>query len=202
MVKTFKQQKTNISAFTTSATATATAGILFSAFDDNPKPAYFALVTHGIDRHRLRIFNVRSGAVNNDYSSENKEKFTSLTWGNIADDKEHATVSITTRMYNAGFFFFFCKSCPKQKQDSQENGKRRSRGTLQIVALGTHTGSVILYSLAHGSVVKRLANAHTTPVMDFVLNRAGTKGYSVAEDGYIVEWDIVHSKETGYVRST
>lgn len=105
MVKTFKQQKTNISAFTTSATATATAGILFSAFDDNPKPAYFALVTHGIDRHRLRIFNIRSGAVNNDYSSENKEKFTSLTWGNIADDKEHATVSITTRMYNAGFFF-------------------------------------------------------------------------------------------------
>lgn len=94
MGKSSKQQKTNVSLFTTSATATATAGILFSGFDDSSNAAYFALVTHGIDRHRLRIFNVRSGAVSNDYSSENKEKFTSLTWGNIVDGTERAAVSI------------------------------------------------------------------------------------------------------------
>ena len=33
------------------------------------------------------------------------------------------------------------------------------------------------------------------PVTDFVLNKAGTKGYSISEDNYVVEWDIEHEKE-------
>lgn len=61
--------------------------------------------------------------------------------------------------------------------------------------MGTNTGNILLYSLAHGSIVKRLSDAHTMPVTDFVLNKAGTKGYSISEDNYVAEWDIEHEKE-------
>ncbi|KAI8148900.1 WD40-repeat-containing domain protein [Fennellomyces sp. T-0311] len=160
------------SSVTTSATTAVSAGILFSAFDESPGAEFFALVTHSIGRHQLRIFNTRSGTVSNDYSSENKESFTSLSWGNVVDSGDLG-----------------------KPGDSKANKRRKSHNTTKVVALGTNTGAIVIYSLAHGSVVKRLTNAHTTPVADFVLNKAGTKGYSVAEDNYIVEWDIVEEKE-------
>jgi uncharacterized protein (DUF1778 family) len=61
--------------------------------------------------------------------------------------------------------------------------------------MGTQSGTIIMFSLGHGDIVKRLANAHTQPVTDFVLNKAGTKGYSIAEDNYIVEWNIEEGQE-------
>ncbi|KAI9479514.1 WD40-repeat-containing domain protein [Zychaea mexicana] len=170
--KTFKANP-DTATVATSATTAVSAGILFSAFDESPSAEFFALVTHNIGRHQLRIFNTRSGTVSNDFSSENKESFTSLSWGNVVD---------TGDLAKAG--------------DSKVNKRRKSHNTTKAVALGTNTGTIVIYSLAHGSIVKRLTSAHTTPVTDFVLNKAGTKGYSVAEDNYIVEWDIVQEKET------
>ncbi|KAI9275437.1 WD40-repeat-containing domain protein [Phascolomyces articulosus] len=167
--KSFKANP-DTSTVATSATTAVSAGILFSSFDDSPSAEFFALVTHNIGRHQLRIFNTRSGTVSNDYSSENKESFTSLSWGNVVDNADLA-------------------------KESKANKRRKSLHTTKVVALGTNTGAIVIYSLAHGSIVKRLTNAHTTPVADFVLNKAGTKGYSVAEDNYIVEWDIVEEKE-------
>ncbi|KAI9321044.1 WD40-repeat-containing domain protein [Dichotomocladium elegans] len=166
-------KKTIKSAPDTSVEATSNlAGILLSSFDKSPSAELFAIVTHSVDRHRLRIFSTRSGTVSNDYSAENKERFTSLTWGAVVDNG------------NLG-----------HPTEVKPGKKRRTKDTIQVVALGTHTGSILIYSLAHGMIVKRLADAHTTPVADFVLNRAGTKGYSIAEDGYIVEWDIEQEKE-------
>ncbi|CAO3626756.1 unnamed protein product [Cunninghamella echinulata] len=65
----------------------------------------------------------------------------------------------------------------------------------KVVILGTHAGTIIMYSLAHGDIVKRLEGVHTLPIVDFILNKAGTKGYSISEDNYIVEWDIEEGHE-------
>ncbi|KAI9023879.1 WD40-repeat-containing domain protein [Phycomyces nitens] len=158
---------------TTSTAVAASAGILLTGFDTSPTADHFALVTHGIDRHRLRIFNVRSGTVNNDHTGDKKEKFTSLTWGHVRDDGELG-----------------------QAPESKGSKRRRGLANLnKVVALGTNTGTVVMYSLVHGAIVKRLAGAHTMPILDFILNKTGTKGYSLAEDNYIVEWDIEQEKE-------
>ncbi|KAG0178759.1 WD repeat-containing protein 43 [Apophysomyces sp. BC1034] len=162
----------NTSVTTTAATTAAAAGILLSGFDTTAAADHFALVSHGIDRHRLRIFNVRSGTVNNDYASENKEQFTSLTWGNIIDSGDLG-----------------------QTMDSKINKKRKTAALTKVVALGTHTGAIVLYSLVHGAIVRRLSGAHTMPVTDFVIHKAGTKGFSVSEDNYIVEWNIEEARE-------
>ncbi|KAF7727304.1 WD repeat-containing protein 43 [Apophysomyces ossiformis] len=157
---------------TTAATTAAAAGILLSGFDTSAAADHFALVSHGMDRHRLRIFNVRSGTVNNDYASENKEQFTCLTWGNIIDSADLG-----------------------QTLDNKISKKRKTSALTKVVALGTHTGAIVLYSLVHGAIVRRLSGAHTMPVSDFVLHKAGNKGYSVSEDNYIVEWNIEEAKE-------
>lgn len=65
----------------------------------------------------------------------------------------------------------------------------------KVIALGTHSGSIHMFSLSHGSIVKKLSQAHTTPVLDFVVTKTGSRGYSIAEDNYIVEWDIDEGKE-------
>lgn len=57
------------------------------------------------------------------------------------------------------------------------------------------SGAIHMYSLSHGAIVKKLAGSHTTPISDFVMNKDGSRGYSVAEDNFIVEWDIEEGKE-------
>ncbi|KAI8391193.1 WD40-repeat-containing domain protein [Radiomyces spectabilis] len=163
----------NTSVVTTSETAAATAGILFSAFDDGVSADQFAIVTHGVDRQRLRIFNVRSGTVNNDYASENKEKFTSLTWGRIvhSDLIQNATAK------------------------SNKKAKKPTSKTIRVIALGTQSGNILFFSLAHGDIVHSLTGSHTMPVTDFVFNQDGTRGYSVSHDNYIVEWNLEDGTE-------
>ncbi|KAI7866027.1 WD40-repeat-containing domain protein [Spinellus fusiger] len=157
----------------TSTAPAASSGILLTSFDTSITADHFALVTHSIDRHRLRIFNVRSGTVNNDHSGEKTEKFTSLTWGNVKDDGALGQIT-----------------------ENKANKKRRGITNVnKVVALGTHAGVVIMYSLVHGAIIKRLSGSHTLPVHDFVLNKAGTRGYSLAQDNYIVEWDVDEEKE-------
>lgn len=73
--------------------ASSASGILLSGFDNSAAAEHFALVTHGLDRHRLRIFNVRSGTVNNDYTADDKERFTCLSWGSIRGDGELGQVN-------------------------------------------------------------------------------------------------------------
>ncbi|KAG1218733.1 hypothetical protein G6F35_008085 [Rhizopus arrhizus] len=126
-----------------------------------------------MDRHRLRIFNVRSGTVSNDYSTKEKERVTCLTWGDIKDNSD-------------------------LQANTVQAFKKKKSGTAPLskaIALGMQSGSISLYSLSHGIVIKRLENAHTTPISDFVMTKDGSRGYSVAEDNYIVEWDIEEAKE-------
>lgn len=85
MGKVTHKRNPDTSTVETSANASENAGIVISAFDNSTTADHFALITHAVDRHRLRIFNVRSGTVSNDYSALEKEKITCLTWGYMKD---------------------------------------------------------------------------------------------------------------------
>ncbi|KAI9276307.1 WD40-repeat-containing domain protein [Sporodiniella umbellata] len=163
----------NTSTVETSANPSENAGIVLSAFDKSTTAEYFALISMAMDRHRLRIFNVRSGTVSNDYSTNEKEKVTCLTWGNMKDNSD-------------------------LQANTVQAFKKKKSGTVPLskaIALGLQSGAISLYSLTHGIVIKTLENAHTTPVCDFVMTKDGSRGYSIAEDNFIVEWDIEEAKE-------
>ncbi|KAL0138228.1 WD40-repeat-containing domain protein [Mucor lusitanicus] len=174
MGKVTHKRNPDTSTVETSANASENAGIVISAFDNSTTADHFALITHAVDRHRLRIFNVRSGTVSNDYSAQEKEKITCLAWGYMKDtgDLQANTVQAF-----------------KKKKSGIASLSR-------VIALGMQSGSIAMYSLSHGAIVKKLTGSHTTPITDFVMNKDGSKGYSVAEDNLIVEWDIEEGKET------
>jgi U3 small nucleolar RNA-associated protein 5 len=67
---------------------------LLSAFD-SPSNDSFALVTQGIDRHRLRIFDPRSSTIKDDFSSNKEDKFTCLAWGTSKSDVDLVSISLT-----------------------------------------------------------------------------------------------------------
>ncbi|KAG2235548.1 hypothetical protein INT48_003111 [Thamnidium elegans] len=173
MGKVTHKRNPDTSTVETSANASENAGIVISSFDESTTADYFALITHAVDRHRLRIFNVRSGTVSNDYSAQEKEKITCLTWGYLKDtgDLQANTVQAF-----------------KKKKSGIASLSR-------VIALGMQSGSVAMYSLSHGAIVKQLMGGHTTAITDFVMTKDGTRGYSVAEDNFIVEWDIEEGKE-------
>ncbi|GAB5586757.1 Small subunit (SSU) processome component [Umbelopsis nana] len=143
---------------------------LLSSFD-SPSNDNFALVTQGIDRHRLRIFDPRSGTIKSDFSSSKEDKFTCLAWGTSKSDVDLSKTS-------------------KKKRKTSSNSQK-------LLALGLQNGSIAIYSPVHGRIVKTLAGSHTLPVNDFVFNMAGTIGYSVSEDNHVVEWDIEEGREIG-----
>ena len=60
-----------------------------------PKPLYFALVTLAVDCHRLRVFDTDTGSLKCDYRSENGEKLTARSWGQLLTTQtgKNATVS-------------------------------------------------------------------------------------------------------------
>ncbi|KAG2210333.1 hypothetical protein INT47_003318, partial [Mucor saturninus] len=173
MGKVTHKRNTDTSTVETSANASENAGIVISAFDESTTADHFALITHAVDRHRLRIFNVRSGTVSNDYSAQEKEKITCLSWGYLKDTGDLQANTV--------------QAFKKKKSGIASLSK--------AIALGMQSGSIAMYSLSHGAIIKELTGSHTSPITDFVMTKDGSRGYSVAEDNLIVEWDIEEGKE-------
>lgn len=96
-------------------------------------------------------------------------------------------------------FFLFCATQPSTPSKKKKRRSTIPISTTQVLALGLHDGSVAIYSLSQGSVVKTLSGSHTMPVSDFVFIADGRRGYSVAEDHYIVEWNVEEAAEIRYL---
>lgn len=105
---------------TSTAETSNTAGVLFSAFDRTAAAEHFAIVTHSVDRHRLRIFSTRSGTVSNDYSAENKERFTCLSWGAVIDNGGLGQVIAT--LFSLCIFITHCLSSHMMERLARSEG--------------------------------------------------------------------------------
>ncbi|CAG8766506.1 38864_t:CDS:10 [Gigaspora margarita] len=143
---------------------------LLASFD-LPAAEFFALVTQSVDRHRLRVFDTHTGTVNNDFSSDKEDKFTCLTWGKIYDGDLNGKVDTPP---------------PKKKKKLSSQIQQFSK----VIALGLQNGSIAIYSIAHGGIIKTLSGSHKLPINNFIFSKNGKKAYSCAEDAYIVEWDF------------
>ncbi|CAG8569225.1 5772_t:CDS:2 [Ambispora gerdemannii] len=134
---------------------------------------YFALVTPGVDRHRLRVFDRITGIVKNDFSSEKEYKFTCLTWGEISSGEEINDESELS------------SSSKPNKNEKPYISKK-----FKVIALGLQNGSIVIYSLSHDKIISNLKGAHTSQINDFVFTRDGKRGFSCSDDLLIVEWNI------------
>jgi len=94
------------------------------------------------------------------------------------------------------------KKKKKQKIDSASSATTPSAETtavesLHLVAWGTDSGHILLYSFAKGELHNRLVGGHSNArVNDLCWSTDGTKLFSCGEDRQLAEWDVVAGKLT------
>ncbi|XP_071793141.1 WD repeat-containing protein 43-like [Asterias amurensis] len=94
--------------------------------------------------------------------------------------------------------------CPTRKEPVRK--KRRSHkvqrtenddgsaAPVDLVAMGTQAGTILLYSIAKADIHRQMDGGHTDTVTDICWHPDGDTLYSCSEDQHIVEWDIDNSK--------
>ncbi|KAL3464109.1 Dip2/Utp12 family-domain-containing protein [Aspergillus heterothallicus] len=140
--------------------------------------ALFASVIQGLDGQNLRIHDTNTGRLQCEHGLGPKEVVTSLDWGHYAGRKE--------------------QSKKKRKRHSDVNGATDGldQGDV-VVAFGTSTSDIRMYSPSEDRIVGNLTGGHTGGVKDFKFTVDGPQeGWSVGGDNKLVQWDLVTGQRT------
>ena len=117
--------------------------ILRAAFSPSEyQLALFASVIQGLDSQHLRIHDIHTGALQCEHSVAPKESITSLDWGYLAGQRDQA-------------------SKKKRKRKSTLNGAVEDKfGREAVVAYGTSSSDICMYSPAEDKVLCTLSGVH------------------------------------------
>ncbi|KAL2857885.1 Dip2/Utp12 family-domain-containing protein [Aspergillus pseudoustus] len=140
--------------------------------------ALFASVIQGLDGQNLRIHDTNTGRLQCEHGLGPKELVTSLDWGYYASRKE--------------------LSKKKRKRHSDVNGAadELDRGDV-VVAFGTNTSDIRMYSPSEDKIVGSLTGGHTGGVKDFKFTAdRPQEGWSVGGDNKLVQWDLMTGQRT------
>ncbi|KAE8147423.1 Dip2/Utp12 family-domain-containing protein [Aspergillus avenaceus] len=143
--------------------------------------ALFASVIQGLDAQHLRIHDTNTGRLQCEHVLGPKETVTSLDWGYYQGRQ-------TDRDQ---------QSKKKRKRHSNVNGAGFDNGDV-VVAFGTSSSDIRIYSPTEDRIVGTLAGAHDAEIKDFkfTLNKPGQEGWSIGGDNKLVQWDLRTGKST------
>lgn len=137
--------------------------------------ALFASVIQGLDAQHLRIHDTNTGRLQCEHVLAPKETITSLDWGYYPGRQQKDQ-----------------QSKKKRKRPSDFNGAGGSELGDVVVAFGTNSSGVRMYSPAEDKIVGSLANGHEKGVKDFkfTAGRSSQEGWSIGGDNKLVQWDL------------
>ena len=137
--------------------------------------ALFASVIQGLGGQQLRIHDTNTGRLLCEHMLPPKESVTSLDWG------YHSTVG--GRQQD--------QSKKKRKRHSDTNGAGLGQGDV-VLAFGTSTSEVRLYSPTEDKIVATLSGAHEGRIVDFkfTADKPGEEAWSIGGDKNLVQWDL------------
>ncbi|KAJ5779295.1 hypothetical protein N7457_007015 [Penicillium paradoxum] len=147
--------------------------ILRSAFSPSEyQLALFASVIQGLDGQHIRIYDTQTGRLQCEHILGPKETVTSLDWG-----------------YYDGSGKGRDQSKKKRKRGSDVNGL--DQGDI-VVAFGTNTSDIRMYSPSEDKVVGTLTGAHDKGIKDFkfTADRPAQEAWSIGGDNKLVQWDL------------
>ncbi|KAL1864971.1 Small subunit (SSU) processome component [Paecilomyces lecythidis] len=140
--------------------------------------ALFASVIQGLDGQHLRIHDTNTGRLQCDHAAAPKETITSLDWGYYYGDRQRPREQ---------------QSKKKRKRSSGVNGAvdGLDKGDA-VVAFGTSTSDIRMYSPSEDKVVGTLSGIHENGIRDFkfTAKRPGLEGWSIGGDNKLVQWDL------------
>ncbi|KAJ5101643.1 Small-subunit processome Utp12 [Penicillium alfredii] len=138
--------------------------------------ALFASVIQGLDAQHIRIHETTTGRLQCEHALGPKETVTSLDWG-----------------YYGGASKNRDQSKKKRKRGSDVNGAvdGLDQGDV-VVAFGTSTSEIRMYSPAEDKVVGTLSGVHEKGIKDFkfTADRPAQEAWSIGGDNKIVQWDL------------
>ncbi|KAL4909067.1 hypothetical protein BDW74DRAFT_77079 [Aspergillus multicolor] len=173
--------KTSSAAALSVADATNTgnkSSILRAAFAPSDyQLALFASVIQGLEGQNLRIHDTNTGRLQCEHVLGTKELITSLDWGHYGGRRD--------------------QSKKKRKRASDVNGTADLDQGDVVVAFGTNTSDIRMYSPTEDKIVGTLAGGHTGGVKDFKFTADKPhEGWSIGGDNKLVQWDLVTGQRT------
>ncbi|KAK6371844.1 Small subunit (SSU) processome component [Exophiala oligosperma] len=128
----------------------------------------FASVIQSFDSQQLRIHSTTTGRLRCQHETKPGSRITCLDWGYYGRDQ---------------------KQQKKRKRD-QDNAEGA------VVAYGTSTAEICMFSAAEGKVVGTLSGGHERPIADFKFSPATSyqEAWSIGEDANLIQWDLTNGR--------
>ncbi|KAJ5349615.1 Small-subunit processome Utp12 [Penicillium brevicompactum] len=151
--------------------------ILRAAFSPSEyQLALFASVIQGLDGQHIRVHDTNTGRLQCEHILGPKETVTSLDWGYYNNSGKGRDLSKK-----------------KRKRGSDVNGAPDGldQGDI-VVAFGTNTSDIRMYSPTEDKVVGILNGAHEKGIKDFKFTaaRPAEEAWSVGGDNKLIQWDL------------
>lgn len=159
--------------------------ILRAAFSPSEyQLALFASVIQGLDAQHLRIHDTNTGRLQCEHALGPKEIVTSLDWGYYSSQGKNRD-----------------QSKKKRKRGSDVNGVDGLDQADVVVAFGTSTSDIRMYSPSEDKVVGTLTGVHEKGIKDFKFTAGhhGQEAWSIGGDNKLVQWDLRTGKSLRYV---
>ncbi|CAI7599198.1 unnamed protein product [Penicillium pancosmium] len=150
--------------------------ILRAAFSPSEyQLALFASVIQGLDAQHLRIHDTNTGRLQCEHALSPKETITSLDWG-----------------YYGGQGKSRDQSKKKRKRGSDVNGADGLEQGDIVVAFGTNTSDIRMFSPSEDKIVGTLTGAHDKGIKDFkfTAGKPAQEAWSIGGDNKLVQWDL------------
>ncbi|CAG7954254.1 unnamed protein product [Penicillium salamii] len=181
MGKKSARPSTKVSSAAAASSSLAQAGskssILRAAFSPSEyQLALFASVIQGLDGQHIRVHDTNTGRLQCEHVLAPKETVTSLDWGYYNNSGKGRD-----------------QSKKKRKRGSDVNGAPDGldQGDI-VVAFGTNTSDIRMYSPSEDKVVGTLSGAHEKGIKDFKFTaaRPAEEAWSVGGDNKLIQWDL------------
>lgn len=174
-VKPPKGRPASTSALTTGQQDPALSSAALTAFSDDGR--YLALLSLAVDKHRLRIFDSTSGQSVSEHIVDTA-RVTALSWTRFDASTQKAPAEQP-------------KSKKKRKSDATQSTPVAS--TEAVVVLGLSDGSLLVFSPAHGRVLRTLTHPTSTAAITALDASRDALGaltiWSAGADSEVRTWD-------------
>ena len=137
----------------------------------------------------IKFYDTLTSALKQEYSpsAHLHATCTCLSWPKF---KKSETTTTTTTTTNAKQ-----KKAKVTSAAEQQSSIQNELNDLNLIAIGTSEGSILLYSLTKGDLHSQLDGGHTDRVTDLAWSPLATDSlFSSSIDGNIVEWSLIDGK--------
>ncbi|KIW13963.1 hypothetical protein PV08_06744 [Exophiala spinifera] len=128
----------------------------------------FASVIQSFDSQQLRIHDTTTGRLRCQHETKPGSRITCLEWGYYGRDQK--------------------------QQKKRKRGQENAEGA--VVAYGTSTSEICMFSPAEGKVVGTLSGGHERPIAAFKFSPSTSyqEAWSVGEDANLIQWDLTKGR--------